>query len=345
MTNVLPLASIRCLAYNQEQYIRQCLDGFVMQQTNFPFEIIVHDDASTDGTQGIIREYERKYPEIIKPIYQKENQYSKGGRISIRFNIPRAKGKYIAFCEGDDYWIDPLKLQKQVDLLENDISIGMVNTDVDVLYQESNYYLRNYNKSKRLSNNKYVSGNVPIEVLLNSQYLIKTPTVLIRKKLFDNYLKSEECTYIREHFPMGDTPIWVFFAKESKIFYLDEVTTVYRRHKGSASNQINFRNKLYFSLLSAELKIFYIEKYKIKDDSFVKFAYKLYENNLLSYLSFVPDYNYTYKLNNKIEDRINKLRRNLFIRLFYRIKYCVHHILFFMIQDSYYYFRKIVDSF
>lgn len=332
-----PLVTIRTSTYNHGPYIRQCIEGVLMQKTNFPFEFIIGEDYSTDETRDIVFEYAKKYPDIIRVITA---DYNVGSKANGRRCIRACRGKYMALCEGDDYWIDPLKLQKQVDLLENDISIGMVNTDVDVLYQESNYYLRNYNKSKRLSNNKYVSGNVPIEVLLNSQYLIKTPTVLIRKKLFDNYLKSEECTYIREHFPMGDTPIWVFFAKESKIFYLDEVTTVYRRNKGSASNQINFRNKLYFSLLSAELKIFYIEKYKIKDDSFVKFAYKLYENNLLSYLSFVPDYNYTYKLNNKIEDRINKLRRNLFIRLFYRIKYYVHNILFFMIQDSYYYFRK-----
>ena len=113
-----PRVSICCLTFNHENYIRQCLDGFMMQQTNFKFEVLIHDDASTDNTATIIREYEQKYPATIKPIYQSENQYSKGVKPSCNFQFPRAKGKYIAMCEGDDYWTDPLKLQKQVDFLE-----------------------------------------------------------------------------------------------------------------------------------------------------------------------------------------------------------------------------------
>lgn len=108
--------SVICNAYNHEPYIAQCLDGFVMQKTSFDFEVLVHDDASTDKTADIIRVYEEKYPHIIKPIYQTENQYSKGG-IS-RFQYPRVQGKYIAICEGDDYWTDPQKLQKQFDAME-----------------------------------------------------------------------------------------------------------------------------------------------------------------------------------------------------------------------------------
>lgn len=117
------MVSIICNAYNHERYIAQCLDGFVMQKTNFVFEILVHDDASTDKTADIIRTYEKKYPHLIKPIYQTENQYSKGG--FAQFQFPRAKGKYIAFCEGDDYWTDPLKLQKQYDVMEAHPEIDM----------------------------------------------------------------------------------------------------------------------------------------------------------------------------------------------------------------------------
>ena len=110
------LVSVVCNAYNHEKYIKDALEGFVMQKTNFAFEILVHDDASTDKTAEIIREYEAKYPEIIKPIYQTENQYSKGG--VYKFQESRVRGKYVAFCEGDDYWTDPLKLQKQFDAME-----------------------------------------------------------------------------------------------------------------------------------------------------------------------------------------------------------------------------------
>ena len=116
-----PLVSIRCAVYNHEPFLRQCLDGFVMQKTTFPFEAIVHDDASTDGSVAIIREYAEKYPDIIKPIYETENQYRKGAasesgkKIDAAFN---PNTKYYALCEGDDYWTDPNKLQIQVDFLE-----------------------------------------------------------------------------------------------------------------------------------------------------------------------------------------------------------------------------------
>lgn len=111
------LVSISVIAYNHEKYIRQCLDGILMQKVNFPYEILVHDDASPDGTADIIREYEAKYPGIIKPICQTENQYSQGKDVS-KFNFDRARGKYLAFCEGDDYWTDPGKLWQQVNFLE-----------------------------------------------------------------------------------------------------------------------------------------------------------------------------------------------------------------------------------
>lgn len=113
------VVSICCMTYNHEAYIRDALNGFVRQKTNFPFEIIVHDDASTDKTAEIIREYEKRFPEVIKPIYQKDNQYSKRKKIFNDIVLPKASGKYIALCEGDDYWADEYKLQKQVDYMES----------------------------------------------------------------------------------------------------------------------------------------------------------------------------------------------------------------------------------
>ena len=128
-TNKLPLVSICCIAYNQQKYIRQALESFLMQRTDFNFEVIIHDDASTDGTTEIIREYESKFPGIIKPIFQTINKYqSEGLNFQFKYVFPKAKGKYITFCEGDDYWIDPLKLQKQVDFLELHKDFGLVHT-------------------------------------------------------------------------------------------------------------------------------------------------------------------------------------------------------------------------
>lgn len=115
------LVAIHCLVYNHEPYLRDCFEGFVMQKTNFRFVAVVHDDCSTDHSADIIREYEAKYPDIFRPIYETENQYSKPdgslGRI-MNAAIDATGAKYIAMCEGDDYWTDPLKLQKQVDYME-----------------------------------------------------------------------------------------------------------------------------------------------------------------------------------------------------------------------------------
>ena len=119
------LVTIQCLTYNHEPYIRKCLEGFVMQKTNFRFEAIVHDDASTDGTTEIVREYSEKYPDIIKPFFETENQYSKHNGVIGKIIRENTHGKYVAMCEGDDYWIDPLKLQKQVDILENNPDIAL----------------------------------------------------------------------------------------------------------------------------------------------------------------------------------------------------------------------------
>lgn len=113
-----PLVSIACVTYNHAPFIRQCLEGFIMQQTDFDFEIVIHDDASTDGTRDVILEYCSKYPNLFRPILQEQNKYREGKGIFARYVFPQCRGKYIAMCEGDDYWTDPLKLQKQVDFLE-----------------------------------------------------------------------------------------------------------------------------------------------------------------------------------------------------------------------------------
>ena len=117
-TNCKPLVSISCATYNHEKYIAQAIDSFLLQETSFPIEILLHDDASTDKTADIIRAYADKCPDLIKPIIQAENQFSQGRRPGPQINYPRAEGKYIALCEGDDYWTDSRKLQKQVDYLE-----------------------------------------------------------------------------------------------------------------------------------------------------------------------------------------------------------------------------------
>ncbi|MBR1538524.1 MAG: glycosyltransferase [Bacteroidales bacterium] len=112
------MVSVICLAYNHEAWIRDALEGFVKQLAPFRFEVLVHDDASTDGTASIIREYQARYPGLIRAVFQTENQLSKGIPVSLRYLAPLVRGRYVALCEGDDYWTDPHKLEKQVTALE-----------------------------------------------------------------------------------------------------------------------------------------------------------------------------------------------------------------------------------
>ncbi len=114
-----PMVSICCAVYNHASYIAQALDSFLSQERDFAIEILVHDDASTDGTQAILRDYAARYPDVVKPLFETENQYSKGVAIDPTYNYSRAQGKYIALCEGDDFWCDPQKLQKQVAYMES----------------------------------------------------------------------------------------------------------------------------------------------------------------------------------------------------------------------------------
>lgn len=165
------LVSINCITYNQVNYIRQCLEGFLIQKTNFDYEVLIHDDASTDGTDDIIREYAQKYPTIIKPIFEKENQYSKGIPISATFNYPRVKGKYIAVCEGDDYWTDPYKLQKQVDFLNNHPDYAMCFHDC---------YIRNETQNE-FYHEEIQDRDYSVKELF-SKWIVPTASMLLKKE-------------------------------------------------------------------------------------------------------------------------------------------------------------------
>lgn len=241
------LVSIFCQTYNHEPYIRQCIEGFLMQKTDFSFEVLVHDDASTDQTADIVREYEVKYPDIIKPIYQTENQFSKGISISITFQYPRAKGKYIAFCEGDDYWIDPLKLQKQVDLLEKYEDVGLVYSKARCFQQSTNKFRR-----ERIGDQYCIFRNL---ILFNS---IPSLTTCYRKDIYSNYLKDihpEKLSWV-----MGDYPTWLYFALHSKVKFINEIQGVYRILENSASHSKNVYKQLSFNESTYKIRMFYLSK-------------------------------------------------------------------------------------
>ena len=215
MENNNPLVSICCITYNQEKYIRDTIEGFLMQKISFPIEIIIHDDCSTDNTADIIREYVDKNPELIKPVYQKENQYSQGKNIdSIVFSY--AKGKYIAICEGDDYWTDPTKLQRQTDFLEAHQEY--------VLVAENAIY-HNVKNDKKWKFSKLPERDIDILELLGKRPFA-TASVFLR-----NLGKELETGGDVD----GDTILWCHLSMFGKIRYMENVSSVYRRHTEGAT--------------------------------------------------------------------------------------------------------------
>lgn len=209
------MVSIICNAYNHEKYIRDALEGFVVQKTSFPFEILVHDDASTDNTAAIIKEYERKFPNLIKPIYQKENQYSKSFEIINEIQFGRAQGKYIAICEGDDYWIDPYKLQKQVDALEKHPETDMCAHSHLEVFADTGKFSK---KSIRSSQTTIFS---PEQIIFGGGDFLGTASLIFRKELYDNFLP-----FAKEN-PF-DYTLQISGSLRGGILYLPDVMSVYR---------------------------------------------------------------------------------------------------------------------
>ena len=238
--------SIRCFAYNHERFIRQCLDGFVMQKTDFRFEAIVHDDASTDNTAAIIREYAEKYPDIIKPIYETENQYSKHDGSLTRIMNAHTRGKYVAMCEGDDYWTDPYKLQKQVDFLESHPDYVMCSHLFDV-YNERNKQLQKNDESS------FTGKSYDLDTLINGEWYFQPLTVLFR---FD--------AYDREHFAsyglsMDVILYYELLSRGGKGYCLPDVMAVYRIHDGGVWS-LKSLDKQRAMEFQARLAIYRVEK-------------------------------------------------------------------------------------
>ena len=225
MFEVKPLVAIHCLVYNHEPYLRDCFEGFVMQQTNFPFVAIVHDDASTDGSAAIIREYEEKYPHIFKPIYEKDNLYQSGGFADINevmnAAIDTTGAKYVAMCEGDDYWIDPMKLQKQVDFMETHPEYSMCFHKVKVYaYDSIDMTLYGHLCGREYSAYEiYDKWTIPTCSVLYDQFKLKL-------------LCPKKCIFC-------DIVLFLSLSERGKLYCLDFVGGVYRRHVGGVSTQNN----------------------------------------------------------------------------------------------------------
>ena len=213
----VPMVSVSCITYNHGRYLRKALDSFLSQKTSFFFEILIHDDASTDDTVSIIKEYAESYPEIIVPMFEEENQYSRGiSNISGVFNFPRARGRYIAMCEGDDFWTDEEKLQKQVDFMEANPEYSMCCHGASVVSEDGAF--RTENEIRPFEADREL-----------------TPAMLISKKTnlptASLFFRTEYALSLPEWYfscPVGDIPLQLYMLTRGRVFYFDRKMSAYR---------------------------------------------------------------------------------------------------------------------
>jgi glycosyltransferase involved in cell wall biosynthesis len=262
------IVSILCHTFNHASFIKQALDGFIMQKTDFDFEICIHDDASTDTTKQIIEQYEKLYPTLVKPIYQSTNQYSQGKSV-FEINRQRAKGKYLAICEGDDFWIDPFKLQKQVDILEMD--------DKCVCVGHACYIQNTRNPFAR---KVWKIGTE--ERILTMEEIIKHRGSVFP---FHSFMFRNEPILMPEffkHFKVGDVTRLMYFSLIGNIIYMPDVMSVYR-----VGVDLSWTHRVRMN--TQKLILHYQSEYEFfkEFNQYTNYQYDTLINNTIDYLEFL----------------------------------------------------------
>jgi len=257
MTEKEPLVSICMITYNHVPYITQAIEGVLQQKTNFPFELVIGEDCSTDGTREIVFDYQKKYPDTIRVVTSNKNV----GAHKNDFRTKEAcRGTYIAYCEGDDYWHHPHKLQKQVDYLESHPECGLVHSDQDRYYEQTGGIIKNFFRT---------SNNIPpkhFNIFRGwGHYHILTCTVMARKHLIDK-ITSDPHIYQNDQCIAKDIPLFIEIAMLSKIHYMDESLATYTVRIESASNTKCPSKMARFVLSNIEARLYLIDKYNQKQE-------------------------------------------------------------------------------
>jgi glycosyltransferase involved in cell wall biosynthesis len=264
------------ITYNHAPYIAQAIEGVLQQKTNFPIELVIGEDCSTDGTLDIVLNYQQKHPNIIRVITSEINV---GANINAHRIMISCRGKYIAFCEGDDYWHYTNKLNIQIEYLESNPDVGLIHCDVDRFDVEKNVRKISYHKKRRWS---YKDNNILYGMIVN-EYIVETCTAVVRNDLLKKIY--EECQYeFSDKFMMGDVQAWTEIAYRSKVKYIDESYATRNLLPESACCSKDFNNNINFLKNCKIIHMHYANKYGRDESNKLK---KIIAKRFLSLLSLL----------------------------------------------------------
>lgn len=242
------LVNVCIITYNQEKYIAQTIESVLSQRAAFSYLLVIGEDCSTDKTREICIAYKDKYPERIKLILHDKNI---GANRNFIDTLNNCQGEYIALCEGDDYWTDPDKLQKQVDFLEANLDYGMVCTDFDAFFEHNSTMCESFGKRNK--------EEVLFEDFILDRSTIGTATVVIRKNILDEYL--DEIKPLTKSWAVGDIPLWLYIAKKSRIRFMNFSSAVYRKRVNSACRYADIDKQYRFYIKGYHIPFYFINKY------------------------------------------------------------------------------------
>lgn len=336
---------VQCYTYNHASYILDAMNGFTMQKTAFPYVCIIVDDASTDGEQEVISKYLNDYFDLLDKrvvrneetddyimtfaqhrtnkncffavYYLKYNHYRKKDKAQY-FKGFSDNAKYIALCEGDDYWTDPLKLQTQVEIMQNNPNYSFCHTGFDYYYDGADLFQSGMSHTE--TNLKILDSKEDVKfcILDGNRYRVQTMTALFPSSLYYEVMKERPTNW--SNFIMGDTPLWILLLGKGDVCFIDRKMAVYRIHDNSACRPNNTLNKLRFTLLSEEMRITIGEHILLEEDK-KRILQKRYNTSLIHYISFDPNFKPIIEphFTSIFEEKMFQARISLFGRLLTRL--------------------------
>ncbi len=290
-----PKVSIAILFYNQEKYVNECLDSVVRQKTTVPFEIVIADDCSTDGTRALLSAYQQRYPTLIRLIFNDKN---KGLLLNRKVAYDNCRGKYIALLDGDDYFLGETRLQEQFDYLEANPEYGVVYGDQSIIIEQRNGTFTYLKSSLTQFNHKPIVGEV-YENLVDRCF-VPICTSFVRKELIDKYLELEE--WKRLGFKTDDYPMWLALSRVTKFGFINKPLTVYRHFVGTISNPKDVEKALKYKASCFQIVLYFLKMHPVSDATKEKF--------LTKYHTFHIDYAFYTKDTDKVKESLEYFKQS-----------------------------------